>query len=361
MPRGPDVRPGAVHLTDPQKKSTTADPAALAEVLDGHDNVIVFCHMNPDPDSVAAALAMKQLLSSRFGKVVQLCYRGIIGRAQNRMMHQILAPELKRFLDIEDIDFTAAILCDAQPQFGFNPDDLAEQDVPVIACVDHHPFVESTKGLPFFDVRPSYGATSTIMTEYLRLFSVVPTSTVATALFYGIKTDTLGLTRRTSDADRAAYEYLLQFVDHEKLMAIEAPPLSSTYFRDLKHAIDEARVYKNLVVTHIGELPYPDMVAEIADLLLKVESASWSVCMGWYGDLVYVSVRTEDPTGDAGVFIEQVVNELGQAGGHNTMAAARVKMAESGGDDFERLRLELTTRMLDRLGLKEEDGDDLVA
>ncbi len=348
-------------MTEPQKKSLGADPKALVEVLDGHDNVIVFCHMNPDPDSIASGLAMKQLLESRFGKVVQLCYRGIIGRAQNREMRRRLAPELQHFLDVEDQDFTAAILVDAQPQFGFNPEDLEEQDVPVVACVDHHPFVESTEDLPFFDVRPGIGATSTIMTDYLKLFSVVPSSTVATALFYGIKTDTLGLTRRTSDADRAAYEYLLPFVDHEKLMAIEAPPLTGTYFRDLKNAIDKARVYGNLVVTHIGELPYPDMVAEIADLLLKVEDASWSVCMGWFESLVYVSVRTNEPKGDAGVFIRKVVNELGQAGGHNTMAAARVKMSDAGKEDFEQLRLELTTRMLERLNLKEDEGKDLVS
>ncbi len=349
-------------MTDRTEQHDCSDPADLAEVLDGHDNVIVFCHMNPDPDSIASALAMKQLLESRFNKKVQLCYRGIIGRAQNREMRRNLAPALQHFLDIEDQDYTAAILCDAQPQFGFNPEDLAEQDVPVVACVDHHPFVDSTSSLPFFDVRPGYGATSTIMTEYLRLFSVVPTSIVATALFYGIKTDTLGLTRRTSDADRAAYEYLLQFVDHEKLMAIEAPPLSNTYFRDLKYAIDSARVYDNLVVSHIGELPYPDMVAEIADLLLKVEAASWSVCMGWFEDLLYVSVRTEDPQGDAGVFIEQVVSELGQAGGHNTMAAARLRMGEGEKKaTFESLRRELTVRMLDRLNLQEEKGRDLVA
>ncbi|MFT7618194.1 MAG: nanoRNase/pAp phosphatase (c-di-AMP/oligoRNAs hydrolase) [Planctomycetota bacterium] len=348
-------------MTESQKKTVGADPRALAEVLDGHDNVIVFCHMNPDPDSIASGLAMKQLLECRFGKVVRLCYRGIIGRAQNREMRKRLAPELMHFLEIEDQDFTAAILVDAQPQFGFHPEDLAEQDVPVLGCVDHHPFVESTKSLPFYDVRPNFGATATIMTEYLRLFSVVPTSTVATALFYGIKTDTLGLTRRTSDADRNAYEYLIPFVNHETLMAIEAPPLTGTYFRDLKNAIEKARVYKNLVVTHIGELPYPDMVAEIADLLLKVEEANWSVCMGWFEELIYVSVRTNDPNGDAGVFIRQVVNELGQAGGHNTMAAARLKMSGAGADDFEGLRVELTERMLDRLELKEEDGVDLVA
>ncbi|MCB9833952.1 MAG: DHH family phosphoesterase [Planctomycetes bacterium] len=337
------------------------DPARLHEVLDGHDNVLVFCHMNPDPDSLASGLAMKHLLERRFGKTVFLTYRGIIGRAQNREMVRILLPELKRFSQVEELDFSAAVLVDAQPQFGFNPEDLAEQDVPVVACVDHHPFVDSTRDLPYFDVRPDLGATSTIMTEYLRLFSVVPSSSVATALYYGIKTDTLGLTRRTSDHDRAAYEYLLPFVDHEKLMAIESPPLTRSYFRDLRDALQTARVFGKLVVTHIGRLPYPDMVAEIADLLLKVEGVSWSVCMGLFEGLLYVSVRTEDPEGDAGVFIRQVVGDLGQAGGHNTMAAARLPISAQDAAEYGAKRNTLMARMLDRLDLTEVEGVDLVS
>ncbi|MCB1281817.1 MAG: DHH family phosphoesterase, partial [Salinibacterium sp.] len=236
--------------------------------MDGHDRILVFCHMNPDPDSVASGLAMKQLLETRFGKEVTLTYRGIIGRAQNRQMVKLMAPELTRFSAIDEYRFGAAVLVDAQPQFGFNPEDLEELDVPVRVCIDHHPFVDSTRDLPYFDVRPQVGATSTIMTEYLRLFSVVPTQAVATALYYCIKTDTLGLTRRTSDADREAWEYLLPMVNHVTLQSVEAPPLSKAYFRDLRDAIQSARIYGNLVATHLGRLPYPDMVAEIADLLL---------------------------------------------------------------------------------------------
>ena len=348
-------------LIENKSSHAPSDPRRLREVLDGHDNVLVFCHMNPDPDSLASGLAMTHLLETRFGKNVTLCYRGIIGRAQNREMVRLLAPRLHLFKDIDEFDFGAAVIVDAQPQFGFNPEDLQELDVPVVGCVDHHPFVDSTLELPFYDVRPEVGATSTIMSEYLRLFSVVPTETVATALFYGIKTDTLGLTRRTTDADREAYEYLEPMVNHQLISAIESPPLSDAYFRHLRNAIDRARIYGPLVTTQLGKLPYPDMVAEIADLLLKVEKASWSVCTGYFDKMMFVSVRTDDPSGDAGVFIRDVVGELGRAGGHNTMAAARLPMQESTDEEFQRLRAELNRRMLTHFAEKEEDGVDLVA
>ncbi len=348
-------------MSEPDRQTMQPDPKHLTEVLDAIDRVLVFCHMNPDPDSIASGLAMKHLLERRFGKEAVLTYRGIIGRAQNRQMVRLLVPELTRFTDIDEYDFGAAVLVDAQPQFGFNQEDLEELDVPVKVCIDHHPFVDSTASVPYHDVRPDVGATSTIMTSYLRLFSLEPTQAVATALYYGIRTDTLGLTRRTGDMDREAWEYLSPLVNHEIIQAIEAPPLSREYFQDLRDAIESARIYGNLVVSHLGKLPYPDMVAEIADLLLKLESASWSVCMGWFDKLTYVSVRTEDPDGDAGIFVREVVREMGRAGGHNTMAAARIPMAEGSPEEYERIRRELMKRILEKISVAEEDGVQLVA
>ncbi|MEE9392268.1 MAG: DHH family phosphoesterase [Planctomycetota bacterium] len=339
------------------------DPGRLGEVLDGHDNVLVFCHLNPDPDSIASALAMTQLLETRFGKQVTMCYRGIVGRAQNREMVSRLAPNLVPFRDVESLDFSAAILVDAQPEFGFNPEDLLEleQEIPVLVCIDHHPFVKSTMEVPFCDVRPGYGATATVMTEYLRLYSVVPTAVVATALYYGIKTDTLSLTRRTSDEDREAFAYLKDMVDHNALEKIEAPPLSRLYFRNLRNAIDHAKIYGNFVSSHLDELPYPDLVAEIADLMLKVEDSTWSVCTGRFEDTMMISVRTRDVDGDAGVFIRKVVGRLGQAGGHNTMAAARIPLEGQGAEKYAELRIEILKRMLTFLKASRIPGEALIS
>ena len=326
------------------------DAARLSEVLDGYEKILVFCHMNPDPDSIASGLAMQLLLETRFGKEVQLVYRGIIGRAQNREMVRRLAPRLRRFRDIDTEDFDAAVLVDAQPQFGFEPGQEQENDVPTIACIDHHPYVDSTDEVPYHDVRPGLGATSTIMTGYLRLFSVEPSQAVATALYYGIKTDTLGLTRRTCDEDRDAYEFLSPLVDHDALSHIESPPIARVYFNHLKRAMEDASLYGNVIVSNLGRLPYPDMVAEIADLFLRVEGVAWSVCMGHFNRKVYISVRTEDARGDAGVLIRQVVGDLGQAGGHNTMAAARIVMESDKPIEYEKIRGILQERLVDMIG-----------
>ena len=69
--------------------------------------------------------------------------------------------------------------------------------------------------------RPGLGSTSTILTQYLQAANVEPPLPLATALFYGIKTITMGLSRDTSSADAAAYSYLQPRIDVAALAKIE--------------------------------------------------------------------------------------------------------------------------------------------
>src|SRR5207344_3648453 len=77
-------------------------------------------------------------------------------------------------------------MVDVQPPYFEQP--LGRVDL----VVDHHPKRTNFKAR-FADLRTGYGATSTIFTEYLRAAAIEPTQRLATALLYGIKTDTLFL------------------------------------------------------------------------------------------------------------------------------------------------------------------------
>ncbi len=79
--------------------------------------------------------------------------------------------------------------------------------------IDHHAWCKETATASFYDVRPRLGATSTILTQYLQGADVEPPLSLVTALFYGIKTITMGLSRDTSPADAAAYSYLQPRID----------------------------------------------------------------------------------------------------------------------------------------------------
>lgn len=350
MVTSPVATPRRDDLPEPQSR--------LAAALRGVKRVLVYCHMNPDPDSLGAALAMRQILREVFKIDVGLCYRGLVGRAENRQMVDLLAPEMTPARTIDQSLWDAAFLVDAQPDYGYR----AETDrLPLLGCVDHHPFVASTAKLPYHDVRRGYGSTCTILTEYLKTFGLAPDRLVATGLYYGIKTDTLDLTRRTFEPDVRAYEWLLRRVDRELLGRIQNPPLKLAYFEELRKALERAVMYREIVLTELGHVSYPDMVAEIADRLMRVDGMAWSVCFGFHEKRIYLSVRTNRVDADAGELVKRVLAADGVGGGHTTMAAGRVELPVETKDAYVEKVSELWRRFLVETGEDCRDARPLLS
>src|SRR5690349_10342699 len=88
-------------MTDEPPKSPGFDlPRALGQ-LAGHKTLLVYTHDNPDPDSLAAALGLGRLIEHELGAAVTLAQGGIVGRAQNRAMVDVLNIPL---VPVEQID-----------------------------------------------------------------------------------------------------------------------------------------------------------------------------------------------------------------------------------------------------------------
>jgi nanoRNase/pAp phosphatase (c-di-AMP/oligoRNAs hydrolase) len=329
----------------------------LGRALEKFRRILIYCHMNPDPDSLGAGMAMRQVLSQDFGKEVAMTYRGLIGRAENRRLVELLAADLQPARRVDQSQFDAAFLVDAQPGYGYLPD---VDRLPLIGCVDHHPFVASTRKLAYHDVRTGYGSTCTIMTEYMKDCGILPEPKVATALFVGIKSDTQDLTRRTNENDVVAYEWLLRKVDRTLLAQIQNPPLKRDYFEELRKAIGRAIVYRNTVLTELGHVSYPDMVADVADRLLRLENMQWSACFGIHEKRLYFSVRSADTDRDAGDVVKAVLLKDGVGGGHVAMAAGRVEMPDESKDRYLKLVTKLWRRFLKEVGEDARGGRPLL-
>jgi nanoRNase/pAp phosphatase (c-di-AMP/oligoRNAs hydrolase) len=170
------------------------------------------------------------------------------------------------------------------------------------------------------DVRETVGVTSTILTEYLKSAGLEPTPLLATALFYGIKTDTRGLgSNHTSPADVAAYSYLQSRIDVDQLAKIEQVQVPVNYFKSFDFALRSARIYSNVVISYLGLMDYPDLTAEIADLLLRLEKSQWVICMGFYEVEMIISVRARSRRSRAIRLIQSIVGENGRCGGHGPL------------------------------------------
>lgn len=312
------------HPADGEPSSFPRRPFDLDKALAalrGKASALIYTHDNPDPDSLAAAVGLKRLLEGETGATVTLALGGIVGRAENRAMVEVLHIPLTRVEDLDPGKFDVVAIVDSQPGTGNNS--LAG-DRPVDIVIDHHPPRMESASAPWCDLRPELGATCTIVLQYLRERHVPIDAALATGLFYALRTETRDLGRESTDAERAAYLYLVPLVDHEMLFRMSHPKVPRDHFVALDRALRSAHVFGDLVAANLGELTYPDLVAEVADLLLSYDGARFVLCCGRYAGRAYLSLRTDAAEGRAGTLMRQLIGAEGAAGGHGTMAGGRL-------------------------------------
>jgi len=296
----------------------------LHEALEGHSQLLIIPHNDPDPDAIAGSVGLRYLVSEKFGVEAKIGYRGIIGRAENKALVRYLNNPLHK-LDQKEIRQNIPIaLIDTQPGAGNNP---LPKNIPATIVIDHHVWRDASSKAFFADIRPEIGASATILTEYIQTAELEIPSNLATALFYGIKTDTMGLGRGATPEDATAYFYLQPRIDADALVQIERAQVSPTYFQSLTAALQAARLYEgDLVISYIGDMKYPDLGAEIADLLLRLQGVIWVICMGVYKDDLILSVRSRSMQIGAGKLVHQIIGDLGTAGGHGRMAGGHIRL-----------------------------------
>ena len=81
----------------------------------------------------------------------------------------------------------------------------------------------------------------------------------------------MGLGRADSPADVAAYFYLQPRIDVETLIEIERVQVPADYFKSFATTIQAARAYDGVVISYVGPMGYPDLAAEMADILSRLE------------------------------------------------------------------------------------------
>lgn len=318
----------------------------LAAVIKGAGNqpVLILSHNNPDPDTIASANGLSFLLSKRFGVRSILGYGGVVTRAENKAMIQRLRIKMNRMLTVEPAKYFGIALVDAQPGTGNNL--LTARDPTPLIVIDHHPLRKLSLKAEFHDIRPSYGATSTILTEYLLAAELTPSRVVANGLLYGLKADTNSLVRASSAVDFKAFNYLSPLTNPRVLGWIEKPPLSLEYFDDYCRGLTHAVIYRDVAVSTLGKIRTESIIPELADLLLRIEGVSWSLCMGEIKDLLILSLRSTSRTFMAGTVIRKLVGGAGSAGGHREMAGGQVPLMGMNGQQREEIRRRLVNKFL---------------
>jgi nanoRNase/pAp phosphatase (c-di-AMP/oligoRNAs hydrolase) len=284
-------------------------------------SAIIITHDYPDPDCLASAFGVLHLLTFWGVKSAVISFGGFVGRAENRAMIRVLNIPTVPFVLTDIKDYDRIILVDCFPNKGNVP---LPADVTIHAVIDHHPNQPPANTPYFHDIRKEFGATSTIITEYLVEAGCPITPKLATALFYGIKTDTGDMRRENVPEDVASYNRLFDVMDHSLLSSIENPDRDEEFFRILHRAVEATYTCDTFGYTYLGNVTTPDYVAEMADLFHSLERLEWMVCSGVFKNHIFFSIRSK--TNDtAGVIAEQIAERLnGGGGGHARVAAGRI-------------------------------------
>ena len=425
-----------------RRNATERRVQQIVELVEETRHLLVLMHNDPDPDAIASARAMEEMLRIHAPRTrVTLGHGGIIGRAENRTMADEIVPHKVRISQraaaAEMSVYDGVMLVDTQPVAANHL--LWSTDYPgeeVLAAIDHHPPRRSQLRAKVHDVRPDVGASSTLLCEYLAVAEVPIDTRLATALFYGIKSDTMGLSRQTSALDIWAYSTLRHLVETDLLNRIEHVQVPRTYFRSISDALANTTIYTvsmpsavaeedeeeaeeaeeileedetdgyrsdlerfdldiialsrmlapgspgppsglqdggedadgedeeseeeteragDIAVSLLFDMPRPDMAAEVADLLMRMENVAWVVCLGIFQDQGVMSVRASDSNAKAGRLVRIIAGRNGSAGGHNTMAGGRIHLPDKTPAERIAELHALVPRFLKELGA----GDDM--
>ncbi|KAF0220225.1 MAG: phosphoesterase domain-containing [Geobacteraceae bacterium] len=311
--------------------------------LRGRGKIVIIVHDNPDPDCLASAMALRHLFIMKLNRSAVIAFSGMIGRSENLYMAKSLEIPLTPggILDLKE--FQVVCMLDTQPGTGNNS---LPQDTRVDIVVDHHPLRDNTKNCRWVDVREEYGVTATILYEYLQAQDVSIGTKLATALFYAIKSETQDLGREANRPDRDAYLRLFPLTNKKLLYEITYPKLPAEYFLTINSALENTKIYDTVLVVNLQEIIFPEVVAEMADFLLRLENIETALSMGQYNGEMVLSIRTIRHDVNAGEIIKRLVEGHGAAGGHGMMAGGKVNNVPADRKAMLEVEKLLTARLL---------------
>lgn len=295
----------------------------LYQLFHHEDRLLIL--IDADPDSIASGLALKRLLWHRIAACTVSNIRPVT-RSQNERMIRLLNISLTPYQDLNPQEFNRKAIVDSQPG---HHEIFARHKYDLI--IDHHPRLPESQA-SLVDIRPEYGANSSIMTEYLRAARIKPSLKLATALYYGIKTDTSNFERPAIEADVRAFHYLFNFTRKPLVRRLEFAELTLPMIQYYQTALRRFRVRGNRLYTFLGLVPNPDILVILADSFLRLEEISWTIVGGIYEDRLVVIFRNDGLRKNAGRLAQAAFGKLGTAGGHATSARAEVPLANLGKD-----------------------------
>ncbi len=286
----------------------------LLEIARKQKRVYIQPHNVPDPDAIASSFALKVLLK-HFGVKSKIIYVDLIEKANSKRMVEIF----KIGLEQKEDSFVSAekdfiILVDAQ-QGNSNITDFNFKN---IAVIDHHSDL-SSGGYIYKDVRNNVGSCATIIAEYFKEAGVEPSNDVATALVYGIMTDTDNLTRNSNKADADMFYWLYNLADFTMIKNLRMNEIGKEDIYAYAKALQNIEIYGNIGFIHIEDCN-DSLLGTISDMVYTIEGVNIVVSYAKRDDGIKFSIRSGEKDIRANKLIKHILSDKGIGGGHDVMA-----------------------------------------
>jgi len=290
----------------------------LLEIVKASDTLGIL--ISADPDSMASAMALKRIFWKKARRV--LVYRiNSIKRADNLAFVKFLTVDQKHIRYLKRSTIRKWALVDSQPHHH-----KLFMDHKYDIIIDHHPVTNPIKA-DFLDIREDYGANLSIMAEYLKAGKIKPSPKLATALFYGIKTDTHNFVRATIPHDMDAFKYLYRFTSMRIIGKIESSEMTRGMLSEYRRAMEQLVFIRDIAFVHMEKVESTDLLVLIADFFMKIAEVQWSIVSGVYKKNLVVILRNASFHGNAGKTARKIFGRWkGSAGGHRNAARAEIPL-----------------------------------
>jgi len=310
-----------------RKQHSSRISQRLFTLLAGWEGTLgIITHKNPDPDAISSAMALAGIAKHANPKTLatRIFYEGNIGHQENRTFVNLLDIKMEHLTQeaLQKCTYLALVDCSGP---GANNDVPPQTKINIV--IDHHKDGRHTATQStFVDIRPGVGATASILTQYLQELDVPVDKRVATALLYGIRTDTKEFKRNVTSQDLNYAGFLLPLTDADLLDKIMSPSMSQETLDVIGTAITRRKIQSGYLFANVGYVMNRDALPQAADILITLEGVNTALVYGITDTAIVISARNRDIRLHIGNALSEAFGDMGDAGGHPNMAAATLPL-----------------------------------
>ena len=287
--------------------------------LQNFGDIVIQCHDNPDADALASGFALWWYFQ-KTGKKARLIYSGRnpVSKSNLKLMLEKLDIPVEYVKEIGTPELLITVDC----QYGEG--NVTSFPAGTVAVIDHHQISGTLPELS--EVRSGYGSCSTVMFELIKQegMDINENVDIATALYYGLLTDTGFFAEISHPADKDLRDYAAY--NNADIVLFRNANISKEELKIAGDALKNAFYDDTFHYGIIEALPCdPNILGLIGDMFLEVDSVNCGVVYNLLPFGVKLSVRSCIKEVKASELAAYLTEGFGGGGGHLVKAGGLLK------------------------------------